>query len=100
MDTVIRLKRPDDYAGEAEGARFEIHFTKARHIFGEDVRPIEASFKDNQWSHRKGDGVYGQAIEMLQEGIAQKDICEALGITSSTLSRRKKKAQSEGLLTI
>ncbi|MCI5060440.1 MAG: AAA family ATPase [Alphaproteobacteria bacterium] len=98
MDTIICLKRPDDYTGEEEGARFEIHFTKARHIFGENIRPIDASFKDDKWSYQHADGVYGQAIEMLADKIPPKDIREELNIAASTLSRWKKKAQSEGRL--
>ncbi len=41
LDTTIRLKRPADYQA-TDGARFEIHFDKARGLCGEDARPVEA----------------------------------------------------------
>jgi len=37
LDTVIALRRPTDYAPE-QGARFEIHFEKARGLFGDDAK--------------------------------------------------------------
>lgn len=42
MDTVISLRRPREYA-MAEGARFEVHLTKARGILGDDAKPFEAN---------------------------------------------------------
>lgn len=33
LDTVVALKRPGDYV-TSQGARFEVHFEKARGIFG------------------------------------------------------------------
>ena len=41
LDTVIQLKHPGDY-NPADGARFEVHLTKARGIFGEDAAAFEA----------------------------------------------------------
>jgi putative DNA primase/helicase len=41
LDLVIHLRRPDNY-DPAEGARFEIHYQKARGLYGHDVRPFEA----------------------------------------------------------
>lgn len=99
MDTVIQLKRPDDYLKGSEGARFEIHFTKNRNLYGEDIAPIEAKLEIGQeWSWQNISGDYEQSIELLKAGIAQSDICEELGLNKSTLSRWKRKAQSEGRL--
>lgn len=42
MDTVISLRRPREYS-MAEGARFEVHLTKARGILGDDAKPFEAN---------------------------------------------------------
>ena len=39
MDTVISLRRPREYS-MAEGARFEVHLTKARGILGDDANPL------------------------------------------------------------
>jgi hypothetical protein len=41
LDLVMAIRRPADYQ-PAEGARFEIHFEKARCLFGEAAKPIEA----------------------------------------------------------
>src|SRR5882762_9941364 len=41
LDLVMALKRPADYQSK-DGARFEIHFEKARGLQGEAVDPIEA----------------------------------------------------------
>lgn len=51
LDTVIQLKRPSDYETD-QGARFEVHLTKARGIFGEDAEPFEAQLST------LGGGVY------------------------------------------
>ena len=51
MDTVISLRRPREYA-MSEGARFEVHLTKARGIVGEGAKPFEASLvTDGQMLH-------------------------------------------------
>lgn len=44
MDTVISLRRPKIY-NMAEGARFQIHLTKARSITGKDALPFEVHLK-------------------------------------------------------
>ena len=41
LDTVIALRRPDDYSPD-EGARFEVHVEKARTLLGEGALPFEA----------------------------------------------------------
>ncbi|OQW61512.1 MAG: hypothetical protein A4S14_17100 [Proteobacteria bacterium SG_bin9] len=41
LDTIVQLKRPSDYL-PSDGARFEVHLTKARGLFGDDVEPFEA----------------------------------------------------------
>jgi putative DNA primase/helicase len=41
LDTVIKLMRPDDYEPN-QGARFEVHLTKARGMIGDDAAPFEA----------------------------------------------------------
>ncbi|UQZ88834.1 hypothetical protein C4J81_06325 [Deltaproteobacteria bacterium Smac51] len=46
MDTVINLRRAKDYQTE-EGARFEVHLTKARGVSGPEARPFEAQLRDD-----------------------------------------------------
>ena len=42
LDTVIGLRRPEDYQPQ-QGARFEVHVEKSRAHFGDAGRPFEAS---------------------------------------------------------
>ena len=44
LDTVIQLKHPEDYDVE-EGARFEVHLTKARGVHGDNALPFEAKLE-------------------------------------------------------
>jgi putative DNA primase/helicase len=45
LDTVIALRRPEDYSPE-QGARFEIHFEKLRNrVEGAGAEPFEASLE-------------------------------------------------------
>ena len=43
LDLVMAMRRPDDYAAR-DGARFEIHFDKARGLHGHAVDPIEGAW--------------------------------------------------------
>src|SRR4029077_20316431 len=42
LDTVIGLRRPEDYEPQ-QGARFEVHVEKSRAYFGDAGRPFEAN---------------------------------------------------------
>lgn len=42
LDTVIALRRPDDYS-PTEGVRIQVHFEKARGFMGDDAAPFEAT---------------------------------------------------------
>ena len=48
LNTVIALRRPPDYDA-SQGARFEVHYEKARGFYGNDAEPFEAWLKDGQW---------------------------------------------------
>lgn len=83
LDTVIELKRPSDYRAE-QGARFEVHFTKARGLYGEDTEPFEAMLSiDEQgqcsWTTRKvEDLVKLRVLELLEAGFSEREIVEEL----------------------
>jgi len=42
------------------------------------------------------DSNYERAVELLNEGLSQKDVSEELDVNKSTVSRYKKKAENEG----
>jgi len=103
LDTVIHLKRPGDYRPE-EGARFEVHFEKARGIYGDDVKPFETMLVTNpdgiqEWTMKDLEESLTQRIaSLLNEGIPQHEIADMIGVAKGTVSKHKNKAQALGLL--
>ncbi len=49
LDWSLKLARPESYVME-EGARFEVHFTKARDLVGGSVAPFEARMEAESWA--------------------------------------------------
>lgn len=103
LDAVIQLKHPSDYHPE-EGAKFEIHFRKARNLAGKDVKPIEAELiqgSDGQmtWAWRDlEESTYTKVVTLTKEGLAAVDIAKELDIHKSTVSRHLKRAKQDGQL--
>lgn len=92
LDNVIQLKRPDDYDESIEGLKLEVHFTKARSLFGEDIKPILTTLnKDGEWDWSYLKNKQEQAIEMKELGLNQTEIAESLNVNKSTVSRWLKK---------
>lgn len=89
MDTVIALRRPPDYSAE-DGARFEVHFEKARGFHGPDAEPFEAKLIGNQWqlgAIKSGDDD-ATLHALRKQGLSIRDIADRTGISRSTVSRR------------
>jgi putative DNA primase/helicase len=107
LDTVIALRKPTDYTPET-GACFEIHFEKARGLYGIEVEPFEAkleSHEDNNglttinWIHKKlEDSTTEKVKRYLDDEWSQKDIADQLGINKSSVSYHVKKLKDEGLI--
>lgn len=103
LDTVISLRRPVDYHPD-QGAVFEVHFEKARGIYGEDVKPIEASLTTNEaglitWATRTVEtGTFDRVVQLLNDGLKQHEVVTELGLNKSTVSRHAKKAKDDGLV--
>lgn len=73
MDTVISLRRPREYS-MAEGARFEVHLTKARGIVGEEAKPFEANLvtegRSLHWQIKELEDVELEELKrLLSEGL-------------------------------
>lgn len=104
LDTVIALKRPPDYLPD-QGARFEIHFEKARALYGVDVTAIEATLHSDAdgtqvWTTRPvSDLSEEQMLEMRGLGLSTREIGAEIGISHSTVVRTLKKAREEGRYT-
>lgn len=103
MDIVIQLKKPDDYDESQKGACFEVHYTKGRSLYGDDAQPFKATLQEIDgkplWKHESTDSEYAHAIDLMKDGISITAIAEELGKNKSTVSRWKKRAQSEGLFS-
>lgn len=94
LDTVIALKRPQDYRQE-EGARFEVHLEKARGICGEDAKSFEATLENKGsalvWRCRDLEDVrLAQVRALMGEGLSVREIAEETGIPKSTVQRIKR----------
>ena len=102
LDTVINLSRPEDYTPE-EGARFEVHLEKARHIVGDEAKPFEASLNITNgasfWITRDLEDVtLQQVVNLTGEGLSVRDIADEIAISKSRVQRIKNRARQEGLI--
>ena len=100
MDTVISLRRPITYS-VAEGARFEVHLTKARGIVGEDAMPFEVHLRSegNQliWDVNELVNVQAEQLkQLLAEGFSIRDCADEMGVSKSVVHRLKKKLEEGG----
>ena len=100
LDTVIHLKEPEDYRPE-DGARFEVHLTKARSVYGEDANPFEARMSvQNEaavWSVQDiRDLEAEQVAELTAQGNSVREIAEITGLGRSKVNRIQHRIRSEG----
>lgn len=99
MDTVISLRRPREYS-MAEGARFEVHLTKARGILGDDAKPFEANLVTEgnalRWQIKELEDVELEELKrLLSEGYSVRDCAEEMGKSKGAIQRLKKKLDGE-----
>ena len=102
LDTVIQLKHPVGY-DPADGARFEVHLTKARGIFGEDAMAFEARLEVENGAAKwvcsdvtdddEGDRQRVQALR--DQGKSQREIARETGMSKSAVNRKLKKSQKQ-----
>jgi putative DNA primase/helicase len=107
LDTVIALRRPEDYSPE-QGARFEIHFEKLRNrVAGEGAVPFEASLESFavegqdaiRWSSRNLiEPILKRAAQLFAEGHTVREVAATLRVSKSEAGRLRLKALDEGLL--
>jgi putative DNA primase/helicase len=103
LDTVIALRHPAQYQQE-HGAVFEVHFEKNRGLYGDEVKPFEATLlmderQEMSWSTRSIEqSTFDKVVILFNEGVKQNDIAEDLGINKSNVSRYVKRARESGLL--
>ena len=94
MTQVVRLEHPQDYNPQ-QGARFELHFVKARGVVGEAARSMEVRLEEEsgalRWSHQDLEGSKKErARRMFEEGLRAMDIVDELGVSRATAFRWQK----------
>jgi hypothetical protein len=103
LDLVMAMHRPDDYAAR-DGARFEIHFDKARGLFGPAVDPFEARMQTSdagiaRWSWKPaGESATHRAAALLNDGITTPRMAELMGVSRTAAYRLRDRAREKGLL--
>jgi hypothetical protein len=107
LDTVIALRRPEDYSPE-RGSRFEVHFEKLRNRVKGAI-PFEAKLETFvvdgregvRWSARDvSPAMFTQATELFQDGLTVREVAAALRISKTEAGRMRLRALDEGLLVI
>ena len=105
LDTVINLRRTGDYTPD-QGAVFEVHFEKARGLYGDELKPFEAKLTTAPDGHQEWivraleESTAEKVADLLNEGVPQCEVAEMLGITKGAVSKAKKKAGEAGLLKV
>ncbi|TLM66291.1 MAG: hypothetical protein FDZ69_06530 [Deltaproteobacteria bacterium] len=105
LDTVVALRRPGDYTPD-RGASFEVHFEKARGLYGEDTKPFEATLitapdgRQHWVMQPLEDSTVEKVAKLLSEGVRQNDIADLIGVNKGTVSKAKSKAMALGLVKV
>lgn len=100
LDTVIALKRPDEYRA-SEGARFQVSFEKSRGFTGKEAETFEANLDPvtGIWGTRDLEDVRdARIIELDADGLNQAEIAREMGVNRSTINRAQKRLREAGLL--
>ena len=109
LDTVIALRRPEDYSPE-QGARFEIHFEKLRNrVDSAGALPFEARLETFaidggqriRWSASDlKPRLLNQAAKLFSEGRTIREVAAKLHISKSEAGRLRIRAAEDGLLSL
>ena len=100
LDTVIALKKPDDY-DPTEGLRVQIVFEKARNLDGADIPSIEVQLSTEhnkaifQVTETDTDPI-SIVHQLIDAGASRNEIMQALGCDRFKLVRLEQKAKDQG----
>jgi len=100
LDTVISLRRPAEYSPE-DGAKFELHFEKARNLTGDEAQPLDVRLHgdDNRirWEFAPAeDGILDRLEALVKDGASRAEIQSELGMSRFALGRMVEKANASG----
>jgi hypothetical protein len=96
LDLVLSLHHPADYQPR-DGARFEIHFEKARGLHGDATNPIEARLETDtlgvaRWRWRPAHpGELERVAALLKDGLNPNQVARKLGISKSKAYRLRER---------
>lgn len=94
LDTVIALKRNDDYEA-GQGARFKIAFEKARGFAGAAADSFTAAYENGQWSILNDSNAQSDEVAaLLASGKTQREIAASLGMALGKVNKLAQKARS------
>jgi putative DNA primase/helicase len=104
LDTIITLRKPNSYEPK-DGARFEVHYEKARSFYGDDALPFEAWLKQDDgklyWQVKKIEQVeLDQILELHQQNFTQREIAEKLDLSPATVNRRLKEVKGQEIMNL
>ena len=100
LDTVINLKRPDDY-DPADGMRCELSFEKARNLDGGEITTLAVEFSTKSGkavfmsSEIKADAI-NQVHDLIKEGASRTEISKSTGLDRFQLNRLQDRAKAQG----
>jgi energy-coupling factor transporter ATP-binding protein EcfA2 len=102
LDLVLKMTLPSDHDPK-NGCRFNVEFSKARHLQGSDSQSLEFSMivenGSAKWSYATcTESTFTQVVTLTNEGISQTEIAKELNINRSTVNRHCKKAEIDGLI--
>jgi putative DNA primase/helicase len=103
LDLVLGLRRPADWR-PVDGARFEIHFEKARSIHGSACQPIVAHLRTDlaggtAWHAESPHASrLARAVPLLRQGMSAEAMGKALGFSPASAYRLQSQARRGGLV--
>lgn len=103
LDVVLSMRRPAGYQPQ-DGARFELHFDKARGLVGDTVEPIEVRLASQagrvrwDWGPVQA-GDLNRVVALLKDGLNSLQVAKELGIAKSKSYLLRERAVAMGLLT-
>jgi DNA-directed RNA polymerase specialized sigma24 family protein len=94
----MNLRAPSDNEPH-QGARFEVHFEKARGLNGKETDPFEASLELRDakavWAISDlEDARRAEILELKEEGLSLRAIGKELGISKSAVQRALSKGKA------
>jgi len=103
LDVVIELRRPADYDAR-QGCRFEVIFSKARHLAGAQAQSLSMQMTTSldgraswTWSTLES-STFERVADLAREGLAPGEIAAELALHKSSVSRHLRAAREAGLL--